>query len=377
MGMKPRVPFIRPLMPDAEVLAADFASISTTNWYTNFGPQEQAFRRGIADFLGGHLEVVTVSNATIGLMAALASLLPRGAGGEAVATASFTFAAGAQAIAWHGYRPVWIDVDPESLQPSLGSFRELLGKEPDVRAILLTNTFGIGTADISEWEAEAAALGIPLIIDSAAGFGSAYPSGELLGHRGDCEVFSFHATKPFAIGEGGAIVTRDVPLAARMREFTNFGFHGQPPEASAAGLNGKLQEINAAIGLRQLSGFGEVLRERRMLLERYLRRLEGLPLSMPPGTAESSGCFAPIVAGDPETRDAALVRLDEYAVDARNYYSPPVHLHRQFRRFEAQVSLENSESLARRMLSLPVLPRMTDDEFERVCSAIEHTASAE
>ncbi|MGI8392683.1 DegT/DnrJ/EryC1/StrS family aminotransferase [Leucobacter sp. W1038] len=371
--MMPRVPFIRPTMPEAGKLASDFESISAANWYTNFGPQEQAFRRGISSFIGNSPDVVTVANATTGIMTALAALLPRGEGAESIATASFTFAAGAQAVLWHGYRPAWIDIDLTTLQPSLDSLFDLMQRDPSIKAILLTNSFGIGNPRVPEWEAAAAAHGIPLIIDSAPGFGSEYPSGELLGTRGNCEIFSFHATKPFAIGEGGAVVTRDASLAERIREITNFGFHGKPAEAVLPGLNGKLQEINAAIGLRQLANFDNTLRERRRLLSRYAERLDGSEFSLAPGAIVSSGGFAPIVVADSQRRDAALEHLDDAGVDARSYYSPPVHSHHIFQRFQPLVDLRNSEDLARRMISLPVLPGMTDDEFDRVCSAVEES----
>lgn len=369
--MTVRIPFIRPTMPDAAVLAADFASIAAANWYTNFGPQEQAFRRAISEYLGPPLEVATVSNATVGLMGALAALLPKGDGTAYVATASFTFAAGAQAISWHGYRPAWLDIDPDSLQPSLSSLRELLSTGVELAAILLTNTFGIGAAEISGWEEKAQALGIPLVIDSAAGFGSRYPSGELLGSRGDCEVFSFHATKPFAIGEGGAVVTRKTDLADRVREFTNFGFHARDAGAAHIGLNGKLQEINAAIGLRQLADFEDALADRRALVVRYMREFAGKPLRFPTGVESSSLGFAPIVAESEEARDRVLARLAQAGVEARSYYSPPVHTHAYMRQFEPLVSLECTTEISARMLSLPVLPRMAEDEFQRVGKAID------
>ena len=369
--MTQRVPFIRPTMPDANQLAADFESISAANWYTNFGPQERALRSGIAGFIGGSPEVVTVSNATVGLMTALAALLPRGDGADSIATASFTFSAGAQATAWHGYRPSWIDIDPVTLQPSLDSFRRLADADGAIKAILLTNSFGIGNTEIAEWEAAAEALNIPLIIDSAPGFGSKYAMDEYLGMRGVCEVFSFHATKPFAIGEGGAIVTRDEELALRLREMTNFGFRGKPSEAVSLGMNAKLQEINAAIGLWQLSRFEQVLHERQELLRRYEASFAGTPYGLVVGATESSGGFAPVVVDAAVDREHVLRVLDARGIDARSYYSPPVHRHEFFVPFAPIESLANTDDLSARVISLPVLPDMSDAEFERVIAALE------
>lgn len=367
--MRPHVPFIRPSFPAAAALAEDLDAIVSANWYSNFGPVELRFREAVAEYLGALPEqIVTMNNATTGLMAALAAFLPRGDGSGAIAIASFTFAAGAQAILWHGYRPAWMDIDAETLQPSLSSFRELLNHDPGVKAILLTNTFGIGTVEIEEWESLAAELGIPMIVDSAAGFGSRYADGARLGLHGSCEVFSFHATKPFAIGEGGAVVCRDVENAARMREFTNFGFS---PDlgATSIGLNGKLQELNAAIGLRQLRTFDQILTAQRATFDLYEKLLSGLPLRFPEGSRESSLCFASAVLDRP-VATALLEALAEASVDARRYYSPALHRQPRFTEFLPAVGLEETEDISTRIISLPLLPDMTEEEVRLVSNVV-------
>lgn len=367
--MSSRIPFIRPSLPEVGALTGDFESIIEANWYSNFGPFEQSFRTAIADYLGTPSEsVVTVSNATTGLMAALAAFLPRGDGHRAIAIASFTFAAGAQAITWHGYQPAWIDLDNATLQPSLTSFDELCARDPRISGILLTNTFGIGTADINEWESRAERLGVPLIVDSAAGFGSRYVDGTLLGNRGDCEVFSFHATKPFAIGEGGAVVCQDLEAATKIRQFTNFGFAPQGGAVSI-GLNGKLQELNAAIGIRQFQTFETGLSARRAIFDHYQNALGNLPLRFPTGSRASSLCFASTVLNDPIS-ESVVATLAERSIDARSYYNPALHLQPWFSNINPVVSLRNTESLSSRIVSLPVLPDMTSAEVQRVIEAV-------
>lgn len=369
-SMTEYIPFIRPDLPDPNLLSGDLAAIGQANWYTNFGPIEREFRKDIASFLEQPgLFVATMNNATTGLMAALAGLLPRGDGNSHVAIASFTFAAGAQAIIWHGYKPAWFDIDAVSLQPSIASFRALLANEPNISAILLTNTFGIGNSEIGEWEDLADSLGLPLIIDSAAGFGSRYLSGELLGSRGDCEVFSFHATKPFAIGEGGAVTTRSESLADQMRRFTNFGF-GASQGAIEIGLNGKLQELNAAIGRRQLTAFGDSLQSRRAVLDHYITAFAELPLIFPSAIRESSVCFASVILNSPGSLDGTLASLRDARIDVRTYYSPQLHHQPWFRRFAPKVSLTESEDTSKRVISLPVLPNMKPEEITSVTNAV-------
>lgn len=370
--MSSHIAFIRPSLPEISALTEDFESIIEANWYSNFGPFEQAFRAVIADYLDTPTEsIVTVNNATTGLMAALAAFLPRGDEQQAIAVASFTFAAGAQAITWHGYKPAWIDIDNATLQPSLASFDELCATNSQISGILLTNTFGIGTADIDEWESRAKRLGVPLIIDSAAGFGSRYANGALLGKRGDCEVFSYHATKPFAIGEGGAVVCQDPETAAKIRQFTNFGFAPRGGAASI-GLNGKLQELNAAIGIRQFQTFEAGLSARRVIFDRYQNAFGDLPLRFPAGSRESSLCFASTVLDDPFS-ESVVASLAKKSIDARSYYSPALHLQPWFSNINPVVSLRNTEGLSSRMVSLPILPDMTADEVQRVIDAVVET----
>lgn len=367
--MPARIPFIRPSLPTAAELADDLAAIEKANWYSNFGPFELRFRAEIASYLGIETDrVVTVNNATTGLMGAVAQALPRGDMSRSIAIASFTFAAGAHAILWHGYHPSWIDIDRHTLQPSLESFDKLHQATP-VSAILLTNTFGIANAQINSWEDRAAQLGIPLIVDSAAGFGSRHSNGELLGTSGDYEVFSFHATKPFAIGEGGAVICRTIESADKLRRFTNFAF-AETGGASRIGLNGKLQELNAAIGLRQLATFEISLENRRATVQKYADAISGLPLELPPGLECSSASFAPIICETAQNAAAALSALRDAAVDARNYYSPALHEQRGFSGLIPMVSLTNTEEVVARSVSLPLLPDMADHELGRIVEAV-------
>ena len=188
---------------------------------------------------------------------------------------SFTFIAVAQAALWTGYRPWFIDIDPDTWQPSAPSARAVLERSRDrVAGILLTNTFGVGNPQIGTWEDLAAELELPIVLDSAAGFGSMYADGERVGGRGACEIFSFHATKPFAVGEGGALVSRDPRLVEQANHFQNFGFAASRAsrESTQLGMNGKLQEINAAIGLRQLVGLDRRLTEPPQRLRALSRR---------------------------------------------------------------------------------------------------------
>jgi dTDP-4-amino-4,6-dideoxygalactose transaminase len=363
------IPFIKPWFPPADALADDYERICASNWFTNFGPLEREFAVSLEQFVGQETHVATVSNATLGLVLAVSALLGRGNGSEYVVMPSFTFAAGAQALIWCGYKPYFVDISPATLQMDLEAARGALESDVSVRGILLCNAFGVGTPDIAGWEKLAQENTLPLVIDSAAGFGSMYDDGKPLGARGDCEVFSFHATKPFAIGEGGAVASRDPQLIERIVSLQNFGFQGR--DSAALGLNAKLQEISAAIGLRQLGDFADRVAGRQASFARYRRELSGI-LDFQRQAELSSLCFAAATADSPDQRDFLSHGLRAAGIEVREYYNPPLHTHSYFREHPdlwRAGSLRATDDVCARILSLPIHDHMNPSDL----SAVTHT----
>jgi dTDP-4-amino-4,6-dideoxygalactose transaminase len=226
--MPAEIPFIRPSFPKTAELAEEFDEIVSSNWFTNFGPKERKFAHELGEYLGRDLHVATFANGTFALIAALHTAIGPGGRDRYLLMPSFTFIAVAQAALWTGYLPWFIDIDPDTWQPDVQSAGAVLNSFRDrVAGILLPNVFGVGNPQVGSWEDLAREWDLPIVIDSAAGFGSAYPDGARLGGRGSCEIFSFHATKPFAIGEGGALASGDVRLVEQARKFGDFGFAGR------------------------------------------------------------------------------------------------------------------------------------------------------
>lgn len=367
------VPFIRPRMPSVTEIAEDYESIVASNWFSNFGPKERELARRLGEYVDGGVTAVTMNNATTALIALVHSLLGRGDGSRRVIVPSFTFAAGPAAIEWCGYVPIFVDIEPDGLQPDLEQARQALSSDRTIAAILLCNTFGIGNARIAEWEQLAGEYEIPLIVDSAAGFGSRYSDGRLLGAAGSAEVFSLHVTKPFAIGEGGVVTTRDLDLAQKLERFQNFGF-GPGRAAEDLGTNGKLAEIMAAIGLRQLAGIDRAIASRQDVVRAYR---EALPTGwrMPTGLGASSVCFATLIALDRTSRDDAFARLMRAGVEVRRYYEPAVHRQPHFAGFEQVAPLKVTEDISDRVISLPVHEEMEASALVKVVSALTQASS--
>nr|WP_242661336.1 DegT/DnrJ/EryC1/StrS family aminotransferase [Mycobacterium mantenii] len=372
-SMPAEIPFIRPSFPVPAELAADFEAIVQANWYTNFGPKEREFARALGDYLGPDLHVATLANGTLALIAALQVTLGSGTRDRYLLMPSFTFVAVAQAAQWTGYRPWFIDVDSDTWQPDVASASAVLKRSRDeVAGILLPNVFGVGNPDIDAWEELGAEWELPVIIDSAAGFGSAYADGRHVGGRGACEIFSFHATKPFAVGEGGALVSRDPQLVEQTHRFQNFGFEASR-DCTQLGMNGKLQEISAAIGLRQLVGLDRRLASRRKVFDCYRNELARLELQFQPNAEASSLCFASACCTSAEHKAKVLASLSAHAIQARDYYNPPLH---QQKYFVADTELRSAdlpatEDICSRIVSLPVHDEMAPDDVARVVAAVQ------
>ncbi|MCW2515074.1 MAG: hypothetical protein JWR11_4116 [Mycobacterium sp.] len=370
--MHSEIPFIRPRFPAPAELALEFQEIVDANWYTNFGPKECRFARAVADYVRPDLHAATFANGTLALIAALRAAVGPGEHDRYLLMPSFTFIAVAEAALWAGYRPWFIDIDPLTWQPSLSAaLGAVETSRDDIAGVLLANVFGVGNPDISEWEELADEWELPLVIDSAAGFGSKYSESERVGGRGTSEVFSFHATKPFAIGEGGALVSRDYTMIERAHDFVNFGF-SKSRECVQLGMNGKLQEVNAAIGLRQLVGFDTRLASRREVYDRYRTHLTDSGLVFQPNAEASSLCFASSRCDSQEQKASVMNSLCINGIQARDYYNPPQHQHPYFeanRHLSRLSDLSATTDLCSRIVSLPVHDHMSTTDVDRVIDA--------
>ncbi|MGN6427683.1 MAG: DegT/DnrJ/EryC1/StrS family aminotransferase [Leifsonia sp.] len=361
------IPLIRADFPPVEDVAADYEVIMASGRFSNFGPREQRFRQGIARRLGVP-GVATYSSATIGLVAALATLVGIGDGRRRIVLPSFTFAAAAQAVEMLDFVPAFVDVDERTLSADPDRIRDLIEDGPTA-GLLLANPFGIGSAAAADWERVAVTAQLPLIIDSAAGFGAEYPDGSPVGGHGDAEVFSFHATKPLAVGEGGAVTTADEDLADQLRSASNFGFDGGR-ESVRWGLNGKLSELHAAIGIRQLDRLDGILAERRRVLGWFSEALGRH--RVPDNVERSTLAFLPLILDEGADRDGVVAALAAEGVEARTYYAPALHRHPRFAG-APRGPLDVTERIEDRVVSLPVHEGVTRDVVARMARVLNES----
>ncbi len=367
--MKYKIPFIKPTFPTAQELAEDYEQIVSSNWYTNFGPFEQRFRKEVGDYVGQDIEACLVSSATAGLEIAIRLLFQKEADKKQVIMPSFTFAAGLEVVLGQGFEPVLIDID-ENWQPDVAQAQQHLQQSSaQVSGILLGNSFGVGNPRIEDWEKLSANYNVPLVVDSAAGYGSLYTDGTKLGAHGRCEVFSFHATKPFAIGEGGAITSRDAAFIENCRKATNFGF-GADRKASILGTNAKLEEIKCAIGLRQLSTYDDRLVARRQALMTYKDRLATTDCTFQANDETSTVPFVSVKLATTSQRDAVRDALLANTVDVKSYYDP-IHQHPIAHDPAVKsLGLDTTDMLADTILALPLHDTMSYEHIAYITDLI-------
>lgn len=358
---------VRPLLPVLEDIDASLRSILSSGNLTNNGQFVRELEHLFAERLGV-LHVVLVSNATLGLVLALESLELRGD----VILPAYTYCATAHALRWAGLRPVFVDILPDTF--TLDPIAVEAAITPSTRAILPVHIYG-HPCEIDELTAIAARYGIPLLFDAAHAIGSHY-RGRPIGLFGDAEVFSFHATKIFPVGEGGMITTNRQEVANYITLARKFGDPGDE-NTLFAGTNAKMQEFNAILGLEALKTLDMYINNRREYAAYLVERLGRLPgitfQTIRPYIFMNYQNFAILVDEDAFglSRDGLFTALIAENIMPRKYFYPPLHWHEAYADYRA-VSLPITERVSNRILCLPFYSEMSSDTLDGLCTAIEN-----
>lgn len=367
--------FQRPVFPSAEAIEQYLRPAREERWFSNFGPCSELLASRLTEETGR--PCVVVGNATLGLIVALAALrrrAPRTA--SEVIVPSFAFAACAQAAAWNGLSPVFADVEPDHwhLDPAALE-RALDGRRGRVAAVLALSSFGVPPppAVRSRWEETCAREGVPLLVDSAAGFGARAADGVAIGAQGDAEVVSFHATKPLSAGEGGAVFCRDEELAAEVANIANFSFDEQHLALRPDGINAKMAEVTAAVALASFDGLAAALAARRERAGALHNRLPGT-FRRQAGCERGTWQFVPVAAPDATTRGRVLEAAADRGIGVRTYYEP-LHGMPAFAGCAAADGLEVTRDLGARMVSLPMAVDLDQAEIAAIADAVDAGAS--
>jgi dTDP-4-amino-4,6-dideoxygalactose transaminase len=308
----------RPLLPPLEALNGRLAEIWAARWLTNAGEQHERLGRAIGEYLEVP-EVSLFNNGTIALLAAVRALGMRGE----VITTPFTFPATPHAISWSGATPVFCDIDPVTMTLDPARVEALITRK--TTGILAVHVYGI-PCDVVALQSLADRYGLKLVYDAAHAFGTRV-NGVGIGNFGDASMFSFHATKLFHSAEGGALTCGNVATRESFDHLKNFGILNQE-EVDVVGINGKMNELQAALGLAVLDCVPDELVRRRAVIARYRERLGGMKgltlMPEPPGVESSCQYFVVRIERQAFgcSRDVVFDRLKAYNVLARKYFFP-------------------------------------------------------
>ena len=364
----------QPTMPPIEKYQELVQAIWDSKWLTNNGQFHQEFERRLGEYLGAE-HVSLFCNGTIALMVALQTL--RINEGEVITT-PFTFPATAHVLYWNRIRPVFCDIDDTTFNLDPGRIERLIS--PDTKAIMPVHVFG-NPCNIEGIQEIADRHGLDVIYDAAHAFGVRY-KGRPIVEAGDLSVLSFHATKLFTSIEGGAIVSKTGGGKKRVDFLKNFGFANEET-VIGPGINGKMNEFQAAFGLLQLDMINNEIANRRRLTAVYRKGLAGVPgirvQNDLPDVAHNYAYF-PVLVNEEEygiSRDALYTGLKDFNVFTRKYFYP---LCTQFSCYSALPSaapanLPVAERVARRVLCLPLYGTLKDETVRTICTVMRELAA--
>jgi dTDP-4-amino-4,6-dideoxygalactose transaminase len=363
----------RPILPPLEEFVPDLEEIWASRMLTNMGDFHGRLESSLNERVGlGHLSLW--NNGTTALLAALAAL---DLSGEVIVT-PFTFPATVHAITTLGLTPVFGDIDRETL--TLCPDRVAGRITPRTAAIVGTHIYGT-FCDTAELAAIAREHSLRVVYDGAHSFGRhtpIFPEGAA--SIGDVTMLSFHATKLFHSVEGGALITDDPALHDRLKSIRNFGIRSEDV-VDGIGLNGKMSEIHAAMGLRVLSRLDDEIDRRTQLAEQYAKRLAGLEgLSVVAGTGPSAQYLVVRVdePGFGMTRDELHRELRNLNIISRRYFYPLCSDIPPYSSLPSARDLPVAARAASECLALPFHGGMDEDLVDRICDAIIwHSSSRE
>lgn len=351
----------QPSLPSLEEFVPYLQQMWDSKILTNSGPFHEELEQALCDYLGvKHLALFT--NGTIALVTALQALRITGE----VITTPYSFVATAHSLLWNGIKPVFVDIDPITLNLDPEKIEAAI--TPQTTAIMPVHCYGY-PCDVVRIQKIADNYGLKVIYDAAHAFGVQCHGSSVLNH-GDLSVLSFHATKVFNTFEGGAIVCPDAKTKQHIDHLKNFGFVDEVTVV-APGINGKMSEINAAFGLLQLKGIDDTVQQRKGVDARYREGLAAVKgIHCLSGTEKSVANYSyfPILVQPeyPFSRDELFQKLRDSGVYARRYFYPLISDFPMYRGLlsAAQSNLPVASRVAKEVICLPIYSGLSSEQVD-------------
>ncbi len=368
----------KPIAPNKERVLQSFSEVIDSGWFTNMGKMHEKFEQAIANYL--NVENVSVfNNGTIALITALKALdLPIG---SEVITTPFTFAATPHSIAWNGLKPIFADIDPDTMTLSIEAIEKAI--TPNTSAILPVHVYGF-PCDVEAIEKIAKKHNLKVIYDGAHAFTTEINKKSIC-EWGDITMLSFHSTKLFNSIEGGALIYKDKNLGRKIYELRNFGIKKfdnleEVKEGIKAkdlihdvGINGKMNEFQAAWGIETLPLVKPEQEKRKLISEEYKKEVKDIDWITIPKFPEKQGGgvsnsmqYFPILCGD--KRDELYDKLLEYNVYSRKYFYPLCSDFVCYRNLPSSHvdNLIVAHTVANSVLCLPFYGELSENNCEKI-----------
>ena len=364
---KPIIYVTQPYLPPLAEFLPYLEKIWESKNLTNCGPFHQELECELARYLGvEYLSLFT--NGTIALITALQALRITGE----VITTPFSFVATSHSLVWNGIKPVFVDIDPNTL--NIDPKRIEAAITPQTTAILAVHCYG-HPCDVDAIQKIADTYNLRVIYDAAHAFGVKCHCGSVLKH-GNLSVLSLHATKVFNTFEGGAIICPDLKTKTRIDQLKNFGFVDETTVV-APGINGKMSEFNAALGLLQLRHVDQAIKKRKEIDGAYrigLAGIKGVQCLGDAGEEVANYAYFPILIHSefPLSRDELYEKMKANGVHPRRYFYPLISNFPMYRGLSSSHhnNLPVANQAASQVLCLPIYPDLSLTLVDKICRFI-------
>lgn len=358
----------QPALPPLDEFIPYLKQIWDNKILTNGGPFHQQFEQALADYLGVKY-VCLFANATLALVTALQALRISGE----VITSPYSFVATAHSLKWNGIRPVFVDIDPKTCNLDPAAIEAAI--TPQTTAIMPVHVYG-NPCNVDAIEKIAENYNLKVIYDAAHTFGCSY-KGQSLCSFGDLSIISFHATKVFNTFEGGAIICKDAKTKTHIDHLKNFGFVNETTVV-ASGINGKMSEFNAALGLLQLNHIQSYIEKRKQICDIYyqsLNKVSGINHINYLPDHQTNFSYYPILVLDhyPLSRDELYDELRKHNIMARRYFYPLITEFPMYREpaYEHPERLRHAKCISSQVLCLPCYPDLKHEQAYKIAQIIE------
>lgn len=351
------IPVTKPYLPDRARLDAYIDRIYDTRWLTNNGPLVKELTERLKEYLGVE-HLLLVSNGTLALQIAYRALDIKGT----ALTTPFSFVATTSSLVWEGITPKFVDIDPETFCMNPDLIEEAI--TPDVSAIVPVHVFG-NACEVERIDEIAKKHSLKVIYYVAHAFGVKYKNKSILNY-GDASTLSFHATKLFHTIEGGAILFKEKEALERAKLLINFGIDG-PDSIVGLGINAKMNEFQAAMGLAVLDEMEQIKKAREVVWKRYESNLRGrIQLQKHNLHSTNNHAYASVLFRDQTALMQAKERLEESSIAPRRYFYPSLDT----LPYLSAGAPEIAQDISLRVLCLPLYAELPLADVDRICSII-------